>query len=470
MKASKNIVISLTLTIFLFSSCASYYQKSYQFQEQFSNGNIKEAQAFLISQKKAAEKKDRLLYFLDRGVVEQMLGNYEASNVYFEKAYLYNQDYRKSFKYDIIGSLTNPMLKPYKAEDHEVVLIHFYKSINFIQLKDFDAALVEVRRVNISLHELNDKYEDKKNRYKEDAFAHLLMGIIYEAKNDPNNAFIAYRNALNVYKDVYSKEFNVLIPEQLKRDLLRTASINGFGTELKEFEMEFGMTYQKESQPDGELVFFWLNGLSPVKGEFSMNLIRSQESGGNLVFANESGAYNFPIDVTGQVNSSNEEGLADVRFVRMALPKYRVRKPLVSNAHLIVDGKKVNFELAEDIEKIAFASLEDRMLREIGKSVARLVLKQAAEIVATNQNKDAGFVLSALNAITEKADTRNWQSLPHSIYYQRVPLSGGNHNVNLVTTGSNISKQNLEFKVEIGKGESIFRTFHSLESTLPLEQ
>ncbi len=470
MKASKNIVISLMLTIFLFSSCASYYQKSYQFQEQFSNGNIKEAQAFLISQKKAAEKKDRLLYFLDRGVVEQMLGNYEASNVYFEMAYLYNQDYRKNFKYDILGTITNPMLKPYKAEDHEVVLVHFYKAINFIQLRDFDAALVEVRRVNISLNDLNDKYKDKKNRYKEDAFAHLLMGIIYEAKNDANNAFIAYRNALNVYKGVYSKEFKVLIPDQLKKDVLRTAAKNGFRTELKEYESEFGMTYEKESQSDGELVFFWLNGLSPVKGEFSMNLARSEGTGGGLVFANESGAYNFPINISGQVNSSNEEGLADVRFVRMAIPKYRVRKPLVSNAHLLVDGKKMNFELAEDIEQIALAGLEDRMLREIGKSVARLVLKQAAEIVATNQNKDAGFVLSALNAITEKADTRNWQSLPHSIYYQRVSLTSGSHDVNLVTTGSNISKQSVDFKVEIGKGESIFRTFHSLESSLPLEQ
>ena len=100
MKVTKNIVISLLLTIFLFSSCASYYQKSYLFQEQFSTGNLEQAQAFLISQKKAAEKKDRLLYFLDRGVVEQMLGNYEASNEYFEKAYIYNQDFRKNFKYD----------------------------------------------------------------------------------------------------------------------------------------------------------------------------------------------------------------------------------------------------------------------------------------------------------------------------------------------------------------------------------
>lgn len=470
MKVTKNIVISLLLTIFLFSSCASYYQKSYQFQEQFSAGNLKQAQAFLINQKKAAEKKDRLLYFLDRGVVEQMLGNYEASNEYFEKAYIYNQDFQKNVKYDLVGSLANPMLKPYKAEDHEVVLLHFYKAINFIQLKDFDAALVEVRRVNISLNELNDKYDGKKNRYKEDAFAHLLMGIIYEAKNDVNNAFIAYRNALNVYQGVYSEEFNVTVPEQLKKDVLRTAAQNGFRTELAQYEAEFGIKHSNQTKEEGELVFFWLNGLSPVKGEFSMNLVRSEGAGGNLVFANEAGPYAFPINISNQINSSNQEGINDVRFVRMAVPKYRARKPLISQAYLQVDEKKVNLELAENIEEIAFAGLEDRMLREIGKSVARLVLKQAAEIVASNQNKDAGFVLSALNAFTEKADTRNWQTLPHSIYYQRIELSEGSHDVAMVTKGSGIDTQSVDFKINIKKGQTTFRTFHSLESTPPSEQ
>ena len=143
---------------------------------------------------------------------------------------------------------------------------------------------------------------------------------------------------------------------------------------------------------------------------------------------------------------------------------------MLSNAHLLFNGEKVALELTEDIEQIAFKSLEDRMFREIGKSVARLVLKRAAEIVATNQNKNAGFVLSALNAMTERADTRNWQSLPHSIYYQRVSLSVGSQDLKLVTSGKAIVEENLKFKVQIKKNVSTFRTFHSLESTLPLEQ
>ncbi|MBL4710368.1 MAG: hypothetical protein JKY48_18210 [Flavobacteriales bacterium] len=469
MKTNLNIVVVVLLTVFLLSSCASYYQKSYKFNEQFTVGNLEEAQKFLISQKKAAEKKDRLLYFLDRGVIEQMLGNYEVSNEYFEKAYIYTQDYRLNISYDILSSIANPMLKPYKAEDFEVVLIHFYKAINYLQLNQLDEALVEVKRVNISLNELNDRYEDKKNRYKEDAFAHSLMGIIYEAQKDYNNAFIAYRNALTIYDSNYQENFQTIAPQQLQIDLLRMAKYNGFRKELDRYEKEFGFTYRAEEKGNGDLVFFWLNGLGPVKGEFSINFARD-ESGGGFVFANENAGYSFPIPVNTSNDKLGESDLNQVRFVRMAIPKYRMRSPLVSEAYIEVGNQKLNLEKAEDIGEIAISTLEDRMLREMGKSIARLVLKQASELAISSKNEDLGFLVSALNAVTEKADTRNWQSLPNSIYYQRRSLKEGAHDVKLVTKGNNISTDTLNFNVKIVEGKTTFRTYHSLESTVPYEQ
>lgn len=469
MKTKLNIVAAILLTVFFFSSCASYYQKSYRFNEDFTVGNIEKAQKFLIQQKKAAEKKDRLLYFLDRGVVEQMLGNYEVSNEYFEKAYIYTQDYRKNFSYDILGSIANPMLKPYKAEDFETVLIYFYKAINYIQLNQLDEALVEVKRVNIALNELNDRYENKKNRYKEDAFAHTLMGIIYEAKNDYNNAFIAYRNALNVYNSNYQENFNTSAPRQLQEDLLRMAKYNGFNNELAQYEKEFGFNYQPKEKGNGDLVFFWLNGLGPVKGEFSINLARDGNSSG-LVFANESAGYSFPVSVNTSNGKVEESDLNQVRFVRMAIPKYIQRSPLVNEAYLQVGDQKHALEKAEDINQIAFSTLEDRMLREMGKSIARLVLKQASELAVSSKNEDLGFLVSTLNAVTEKADTRNWQTLPYSINYQRLSLNQGNQNVNLITKGDNIAPDTASFEVNIIQGKTLFRTFHSLESTSPYEQ
>src|SRR5690606_3694353 len=160
-----NIVVFWS-AIFLFTACATYYQKTIAFQEDFSRGDLNSAKSFLEKNDKAAEKKDRLLYFFDRGVVEHMLGNYQESNQYFEEAYKFSQDFRKSLMNDFTSYIANPMTKPYQGEDFEVVLLHFYKALNFIYLYEYDAALVECRRINIRLNEINDRYEDKKNRYK----------------------------------------------------------------------------------------------------------------------------------------------------------------------------------------------------------------------------------------------------------------------------------------------------------------
>ena len=44
---------------------------------------------------------------------------------------------------------------------------------------------------------------------------------------------------------------------------------------------------------------------------------------------------------------------------------------------------------------------------------------------------------------TEKADTRNWQSLPHTIYYTRVPLQKGTNMATLQLSGSSFSSVQL---------------------------
>ncbi len=39
-------------------------------------------------------------------------------------------------------------------------------------------------------------------RYQHDAFANNLIGLIYDASGDYNNAFIAYRNAYDIYEEI----------------------------------------------------------------------------------------------------------------------------------------------------------------------------------------------------------------------------------------------------------------------------
>ena len=48
--------------------------------------------------------------------------------------------------------------------------------MNYLQMNNMEDALVEVRKINIRLQQLNDKYPDHKNRYQRDAFCTIVDG------------------------------------------------------------------------------------------------------------------------------------------------------------------------------------------------------------------------------------------------------------------------------------------------------
>jgi hypothetical protein len=65
--------------------------------------------------------------------------------------------------------------------------------------------------------------------------------------------------------------------------------------------------------------------------------------------------------------------------------------------------------------------------------------------------------------MTEKADTRNWQSLPYSISYCRIPLDEGMNSVQLNTSGG--TQNSVPFTFDIKKNQTTFFAFHNLESS-----
>ena len=94
---------------------------------------------------------------------------------------------------------------------------------------------------------------------------------------DYNNAFIAYRNAINIYDEDYQSMFGVHAPQQLKEDLLRTAWLSGLKDEFEAYKDTLKMhNYVYKQNDGGELVFFWHNGLAPVKAEWGVDFVISR--------------------------------------------------------------------------------------------------------------------------------------------------------------------------------------------------
>jgi hypothetical protein len=443
----------------ILTGCASYYTKNIKLNQAIETGQFEAADKLLEKDVKTSKSRNKLLYYLNRGYVSQMLGNYEKSVEYFNTAENVIDDYHAQLGSEALALITNPMVKPYRAEDFEAVMVNCFKAINYMQLDEPEEAMVECRRINLKLNSLNDKYPDHKNRYQRDAFALLMMGLLYDAGNDYNNAFIAYRNALDVYENDYSENFNVSVPRQLKLDLLRTAYIMGFGEELDFYERKFSMKYRPEQKPKSELIFFWMNGFGPVKEEWSINFTIIKGEGGLVTFANDEHGLSFPFPAG---TSSGESHFSDLKMIRVAFPKYVERKPNSQSAAISANGKNYPLELAEDINAVAFKTLNDRFLRETANSLLRVAVKQSMEAAARKENKDIGTIIGLINAGTEKADTRNWQTLPHNISYTRIPLTEGSNKLtlNVRMTDGKTNIHDLTF--DIKQGNTYFHVFHTL--------
>ncbi len=467
MSRSKQTLLKLSvfISIFLVGSCASYYQTNTAFNQSFEHGNLNDALETLQSNANDARGKREFLFYVNNGLVLSMLGRYAESNDYFEKAFIFGEDYRKNYLNEVASYLTNPNVTSYKGEDHEHLMLLYYKALNFLKLGKTQEALIECRRLNIRLQQLSDRYADE-SKFQRDAFIHTLMGIIYETDKDYNNAFIAYRNAVEIYEEDYQPLFQISIPDQLKSDLLRTAWLSGFKDEFELFKEKFGMAdYIYQSTEGGELVLFWHNGLSPVKAEWGINFVVDRRD--NFVyFSNQELGISFPFSLDGY-DEKDKNGLTRLEFFRIALPRYLERPTYYSGATVSWQGNTTELQLLEDVNKIAFKSLQQRMTLELSKALIRVAIKKATEYQVKQEDKTLGSVLGMINAITEKADTRNWQTLPHSIYYARIPLAVGQNKVSLQLTNGNGDSHKNEFTYEARKGQILFHTFSSLESGYP---
>ncbi len=457
-------VILLLVVLASFAGCRTHYQRQALFHSHFQTGDLEAAIGVLEHDRRSGQRRNRLLYLMDRGVVHHMMGEYAQSNIFLEEAYILGQDYRTNYGDQALALVVNQKVTEYRGEPFEMLMIHYFKAMNFTALGELDAALVECRRLIIELNALSDRHESK-NRYARDAFVHNLMGMLYEASGDHNNAFIAYRNALEIYLEDYQKLFGLNAPQQLKRDLLRTAHRNGFRDELRRYEAQFDMQFEEEeTQGKGDLVFFWQNGLGPVKDEVSMTFTLVRGVGGQMNFVNEQAGLSFPLPASEDASGD----LGDVRVVRVAFPKYVERPRVYTTARLVAGSQRVEVERAQDINAIAFQALDDRMLREMGGALLRLAIRQLAEQRIRKEDESLGALFGLVGALTEQADTRNWQTLPHSIHYARVRLPAGVNSIQLeaMMPGGNVART-VHMEVNIRQGQTTFINFHTLDARPP---
>ena len=428
MKKSSFLIKYLLFTLIALSvfSCATYKELSAKYQHEVLAGEFDVAMKSIDNNKFLNKDRNELLYCLEKGKVAYLKGDYKLSNELFNKADLLIEDHKVNKVGEVLGVLANPEKTTYKSEDFEKVAIHYYKAMNYIFLNLYDDALVEAKRINIQLQEINDSYPaGKKNRYTTDAFALNLQGLLYETTGNLNDAFISYRNAVELYQQNDGTYFGVNIPQQLKQDLINAAHQLGFVDEELRYSELFNLKYKPKSADfKGEVIVFWESGLVPYKSQtyFTFTALPGNNNGFTSI-TNEELDLTFPVPTS---NNSNSGKFSSTSIFNIAFPKYEDRIPYFTSGKVVLNNdisKNYQLELVEDYKTIAFKTLKDRTVREIGKIAIRVAAKKISENIVRNQNENLGAVLGILNALNEKTDTRNWQTLPNKIYYTRIPLN-----------------------------------------------
>jgi len=422
----------LSLMLFLFS-CATYNNRITAYYSKMADGNYKQADAALEGNRILHARRNKLLYLLEKGKLAHLMKEYDTSNTYFNQADNFMEDVRTTAADIALGTLLNPMMQAYKGEDFEKFMVHYYKALNYLYLGQPNEAMVEARRISLQSYAQQDKSQ-RENRYSDDAFSLMMQGIIYEQSNDVNNAFISYRNAVDIFLKNNNQYYGVNLPGQLANDLLRTAGQMGFLDEQGRYEKLLNTTYRAAPKPEGgELVLFWENGLAPVKEQQDFFFALTKNGVGDFVFVDPSGSFNIPFDFASTNARGEDLKLEDLRSLHVAFPRYREQPVFYTSATIALNNHQYHFEPAENINTLAFATLKERFLKEMTTALSRLAVKKLAEAAARpkkdDKNKDTkeavALAIQLFNFASEKADTRNWQSLPHTISYMRVPLQPG---------------------------------------------
>lgn len=441
----------IPLMLFLFTSCVTYNQRIADYYSAMRQNNFSAAEATLEKTKILQAKRNRLLYLFEKGKMAHLMKQYDSSNTYFNEADIFMEEVRTSASDLALGTLLNPMMQTYKGEAFEKFMLHYYKALNYLYLGKTDEALVEARRISLSNYALQDKTKSD-NKYNDDAFSLMMQGIIYQQSADWNNAFISYRNSVDLFLKNNNSYYGVSMPQQLKQDLLHAADKMGFTDELGRYEKLMNTTYQKHPDaPGGELVLFWENGLAPVKEEQNFFFALTKDGLGNFAFVDPSGSFNIPFNFSSYNIQSSDLKLADLRSFRVAFPRYVEQPMYYRNATVTLNDHNYSLEQAQNINALAFTTLRERFLKEMSTALARLVVKKLAEMAARpksdDKNKDTkeaiALAIQAFNFATEKADTRNWQSLPHTIYYTRIPLQQGTNQLKFSASGPSSETINL---------------------------
>jgi len=403
--------------VVLASGCARYNMAT--LRADLATGNFTQALATLD---KNASSDSRLPYLLERGLVCHYANDFDASNAAFDLAERLSDDlYTRSLSREAAALLTSDNVRPYPGTRYERLLIHYYRALNYVYRHEPDDALVEIRRGSALLQRFAE--EDSSFHFGGAAFFAYLAGILYEWADEPNDAYIAYKWAERGY-EIARERLGVPPPKELGEALVRLSRQLGFDDEATRYQDRYGNP--PSPHPDrGELILFYETGYIPQKEEVDLlfPIFKTDE-------VDEKRLWEFSETLVHRRDLRVEEATLDY-LLRVSVPTYGTNRPRLRSVEASVGEAHATGVLVEDVEAAAQATFTAEQNRILIRTLARSVLKYLAYRRAKQRNPLLGGLVNVFNVMTERADTRSWETLPNQIHLVRLQLPEGEHDVRL---------------------------------------
>lgn len=382
-------------------------------------------------QKNFYEKKDRLIFFLDAGLAYHYAGDNNSSIRLLTEAEEAADDlFTRSISRAAASLILNDNILEYSGEDYEILYTNLIKALDFMALDQFDDAFVEIRRSNLKLELLEQKYADAARRFKDiprddtlnvnkhlsyeiekvrfnnDAFGRYLSMHMYAAEGKYDDARIDYDKLMDAFDSqphIYS------FP---KPDVRYQAS-------------------------DGVILsFVAMAGLAPVKEAVGLRIRTDKDL--NLVQVlytdgprkdSEYGHLPFPV--------------TEDYYFKFSLPVLMSRPSQIGRIIVYADDEYLGeLDLIEDVEAVAEETFKAKKSLIYFRTIARAIFKGLATHKVKQKidkdhkdNRVAAWILKAAvdvgTDVIENADLRCSRLLPGRIYVGDFEIEPGVYNLKI---------------------------------------
>jgi len=411
-----------SILIFIQFGCASYLSQSQKTRAYLQSGQIDLALQDL-KDKADVSGKDQLIYLLDYSTVLQIKGEYEASAKAFQKAdKLIDENDYHSVSQMVGATLGSEEMIQYKGESYEKFMVNSLNAINYLMLGDHDSALVECRRIN---NKISSFKMEQREPYELSPFARYLSAVIWESERKYDDAYIEYEGA---YK------LDPKIPF-IQSDLIRSAYLAQKPEQVKKWKKEFELKSND-------------NELNPLKDKSLGELV--------VIFQQGFGAKKIPR-------------YDEPRFptLQSEILQTQMAQVQIEDQNDFVQVKTINIQTKTiyDIDQMA----KETLTRDYNSLIARRLGALAAKAVMSDQIRQKNQLLGdlawiAMN-IADRADLRQWSTLPSKIQMARVFLKPGRYKIKVEPvgdSGSAITEAPIEMNIQIKSGKKAFVNYRSL--------